>query len=394
MGIRKTIAPTAVALVLLAGTAVGVAFQRQLFAGRALGPTAEQSATVSSSQPAQAASVALSLPGDTYQLTFDAARDAMWFAVMSPGGPDTLYSYNVKDGRLTDWPLPDSDGNGFMSEIRIGSDGAVWITQDYRVIRFEPSTGETASLDLSTQVEGALPGAVDPGNPLPGTWVSAVAPDAEGGALVARNHVPFLTRLSSALKVRGTLPLPDGFDGTRDIAGLPGGSVTALSGPTQPGSLAVILPTGVLGSQTSVSGLRGNARLIVDSAGGRILVAGARATAYDLRGAGLPLVDSGSGFASWIAVDPRGGVSVYDYLQSSIYRVQLGHVTSQYALPKVTVPQQGWQMGGYSPTSGQGGGAASPQTVADPDIRAIAVDSDGTTWFVVGRDRTLMRIQL
>jgi hypothetical protein len=390
---RKAITSTAVSAVIMAVGILGFGLARSIWAGGVAseprsGPSSHR---VGASQPV--ATVALKLPGDTYQLTYDPQGDSLWFSVMSPAGPGTLYRYTLSDGSLDDWALPDSDGNGFFSEIRLGPDGSVWINQDYRVIRFEPSTGHMTSIDLELQVKGAMPGALDPGDPLPGTWVSGIAPDG-GGALIARNHVPFLTRLSSDLQLVGQIPLPDGFDGARDVASLPTNSIAVLSGPSQGGELAVLSSSGLTMARTEVSDLRGNARLVVDAAQGLILVAGARALGYTLLGLPSTFLNSGgSGFAWWVATDPQGGLVVYDYLGGSIDKIKAGAITADYKLPAVAVT------GDFVPepiAPDQSATAASPsqQAFADPDVRGIAVDSRGTTWFVVGRDGTLVRLDL
>jgi hypothetical protein len=151
-----------------------------------------------------------------YELTFDRSRNALWFASFR-SGPGVLTEYSIKTGDVATFALPAYTGNGFMSHVRVAPDGAVWVTTDYAIDRVDPATGQTRSLSLAETVDGALPGALDPSIPLPGTWVSAVAFDADARALVARNNVPFLQVVNPQLKLVGSIDIPPALAGAADM---------------------------------------------------------------------------------------------------------------------------------------------------------------------------------
>jgi streptogramin lyase len=318
--------------------------------------------------------VALQLPGEVYQLTYDPERDALWFAVMDPGMSSWVYRFDIATAKTNRWELPTAPGNGFLSEVRLASDGAVWVSEDYALARLVPESGQMTSLELDAKVPDALPD-----NPtLPGTWVSAFASDGTG-ALVARTGVPYLTRLSSDLKVVEKVPVPDGFAGARDVAVLPGGPIALLSGWSQSGQIAVLDPTGKQLSMFEAVNVGGNSRIAVDSAGAMV-ISETPSTSYTAAGTSSALLTGQTVNLSAVAADPISGVVAYDEVAGKLYRIDEGQLTGTVALPATSVTVMH--------------GGQTFRSEAPAYVRAMTVDKHGATWLIVGRDRTLERAQL
>jgi streptogramin lyase len=278
----------------------------------------------------------LALTAATYELTFDKSRDALWFASFA-GGTGWLTEYSIKNGDAHTFDLPAYTGNGFMSHVRVAPDGAVWVTTDYRVDRVDPVTGETRSLTLADAVDGALPGALDPRNPLPGTWVSALTLDASGRAFLARNNVPFLQIVDSELKPIGVIAVPTGFAGAVDMTLEPDGLhvVPSHANRTDGGAIRTVLLNGV-STPAEVSPLR-------DSAGGRMTM-----TILEPDGSTIAY-DSGIGQLRWTR--PNAASKIVNFVPHT------------------------------APRNAPNG---RPVTVAFyDDVTAAAIDDAGTLWFVV-----------
>jgi hypothetical protein len=319
--------------------------------------------------------VAMQLPGEVFQLTYDPARDALWFVLMDPGISSWVYRFDIATAKTDRWELPTAPGNGFLSEVRLASDGAVWVSEDYALARLVPESGQIASLVLDAKVPDALPDSPT----LPGTWVSGFATDGTGGALVARMGVPYLTRLSSDLKVIDKVPVPDSFAGARDVAVLPHGPIALLSGWSRPGQLAVLDPTGKQLLMFEAANVSGNSRIAVDSAGAMV-ISGTPSTSYTAAGTSNALLTGQTVNLSAVTADPSSGVVAYDEVAGMLYRIADGRLVGQVALPATSVTvMHGGQMF---------------RSEAPADVRAMAVDKHGATWLILGRDRTLERTQL
>ena len=373
MAPARTLLGRAILTIAAAGVAIAVVL------GTATLRNLRFSSPAGGSSSAPTAEVAVHLPGEVYQLAFDRSRDAMWFAYMAGGEGDWLYKLDLSTLSLQHWALPTYEGNGFLSQVLVGQDGSIWVDEDYRIIRFTPETAKVATLDLDLKVPGALPSALDPNSVNPGTWVSAMATTPDG-VVIGRQGVPFLTNISNELVASKGVPLPLGFTGCRDVAELPDGSIAILSGLSDPGRVAVLTGGGAVKSEWPITDISGNSRFAVDAAGG-IVVSQAPALALESNGAVGPLVAADPKLiASAVAADPRGGLSLFDGIASVMYRIDNGQIVSTVSLPTI----EGYVQHLGPPVQG----------VAYPDVRAMAVDSTGMTWFIVGRDGTLMRTNL
>ncbi len=157
------------------------------------------------------------LPSPVGEIVFDARTQTIWADAIAESTP-VLLGVSAKNGRLIrDVELPGDADIGVTHHLRISPDGSVWITRGYRVSRLEVATGRLESLRLSDDAPGRLPAATDANGPQPGTWISAIAFTGTGDALLARNSVTSLTRLSPQLTTIGHIPVPGDVPGPSDM---------------------------------------------------------------------------------------------------------------------------------------------------------------------------------
>jgi hypothetical protein len=115
--------------------------------------------------------------------------------------------------------------------------------------RFDPETERVSSLALDEEAPDALPDALDPGNPNPGTWISAIAPFGDG-VLVARKNVAAFVAYDSALELVSTIHVAPQFSGPSDLL-VEGSGVVALGGQTTLDRLALFSLDGALMRETA-----------------------------------------------------------------------------------------------------------------------------------------------
>jgi hypothetical protein len=313
------------------------------------------------------------LPGAVYQLGFDRSRESLWFAYMAPGIGDWLYEMKLGDQSLVKWDLPLGAGNGFVTRVEVAADGAIWVNEDYRLIRFEPSSELLTAIDFDPNVSDSDSQHQDP--MLPGTWVSAMAVDGDD-VLVARMNVPYLTRVSQHMAVVGTIPLPDGFDGARDLATLSDGSIAALSGWNEPPATAVLDSKGTVKSLVPISALAGDSRIVVVS--DAYFITETPGVLRTVDGSSRALVANAINVSAGAASE-TGALTLFDANANMVYRVVDQKIVSQASIPPVE--------GRVRPAGGE-----AIDVSAGPDVKAMVIDDRGVTWMVFGRDQTLVRL--
>lgn len=155
------------------------------------------------------------------ELTADPATGDLWVLSLDPAGQAgeaKLWRVDGASGATESFGLPETVAKGFTSgHVRVGQDGAVWVSLSREVARIDPVTSTVTSVSLPLEAEDALPGAYDTGADLPGTWISAILPDGDG-ALIARNNVPYLTRLGPDLSVTRGAAVDEAHAGAADLA--------------------------------------------------------------------------------------------------------------------------------------------------------------------------------
>ncbi len=161
-------------------------------------------------------SIILQMTGESHEMLSDTARKVIWFPEFS-GTELSLHQYSLGSGNSSTTRLGDSQASGIASHIRLAPDQSIWVSDDYMLYRYDPATEKVTSVSLPEKVNGALSGALDPSNPLPGTWVSAFVFDTSDEVLVARNNVPFLGVYSDSGNLVRQMPLPAGVTGPSDM---------------------------------------------------------------------------------------------------------------------------------------------------------------------------------
>jgi streptogramin lyase len=378
MGVRRAlrdvVSGTRFAVVALCGLVVGV-----IIAGIIHSPVLPDAGNAKPTQSASAATnadsvLAVKVDEDTYDLTYDAERGLVWFAVMQISGPDWLYAV-AADGESSRWSLPDSTHNGYLSHIIVDDEGAIWITQEYVLTRFDPTSETMRSVELPLESPFELVDALDPNNPAPGTWISAVAP-VPGGVVLARNNVAAILGYDRKLQPTRQVAIPQEYAGARDIIPDPVGLVV-LGGQTQLGRVAVISENGkVLRSGTISSGIP-ESRLV--PAGNNILVTGAPPSFISANDLGpTPAGACTASAHATVATAGAGGiVACYDSTTGSLLR---GVGEAAVAITQLPVEQS--EVVRPPP--------AGPVTVRTaPTITDMTVDVQGRVWFFVQNDHEL-----
>jgi streptogramin lyase len=181
-------------------------------------------------------------------MTFDARRNAFWFAYMGSSQTDYLYEFELATHTLTRSELPPTDHNGFLGRVAVAPDGSVWLTEEYRVVRFDPASGTMLSLKLAETDADAVYGGS------PGTWPSAIAFDSKGQTLIARHGLASLLVLDRTLDEVGRIPLPKAYGSVGDLVEVDGRIYTAADdGRT---GVAILDEDGTIASQTAFAAYR------------------------------------------------------------------------------------------------------------------------------------------
>ncbi|HXX60569.1 MAG TPA: hypothetical protein VEI48_04705 [Candidatus Sulfotelmatobacter sp.] len=300
-------------------------------------------------------------PGDILDMAYDPSSDAVWVPVVTQTG-DGQSLTEWRDGtQVGSWPLPSFPFPGINLRIKVDVGGAVWISTADTMMRFDPASDELASYAFSGDVIGGLPAATQDviGG---GSAITGFALDGTD-ALVARNNVPYLTRLGPALTQTATIPLPAGYAGATDLA------VTAdhniyLDLWESMGGVAILSPAGAALSFEPGNGER---LAVID---GQVLQSGV--------GGPPTWVTLGKGPATAAAIppdrmivvgDPRGGLTVA--VPTGVERVVDSTVVDRVSIPLTTV-------------STHAGGALGGVPLFQPT--AIVTDSSGMTWLAAGTE--------
>jgi hypothetical protein len=323
--------------------------------------------------------VSLTLPADSYDLAYDQARGVVWLAVMQISEPDWLYAVGA-DGSFERWPLPEVQHNGFLSQVEIDSQGAVWVTEEYVLTRFDPASGEASSIALSEEAPDAIPGALDPGNPNPGTWLSAIAPFGDG-VLAARNNVAAFVGYDSTLASVATIRVASPYAGPSDLL-VTGDRIVALGGQATLDRLALFSLDGTLVRETG--GIAATPETRLSSAGdSTILVTGNPPSIVTLTDLAIHQV-AGCGMAAGATMAEFGNgedTICYDRQSATIRRAGNGEaVVVQLEMTEGEI----WQP--------PPGGRVKVRTA--PTLSDMLVDRNQTLWFFILGSSELRGVQL
>ena len=146
----------------------------------------------------------------TYSLAWDETNKVLWYMVQFQGTDFALYRLDPATGETKRWALPTTDGNGFMDMVVVDATGAVWFDQSgIHLYRLDPVSGKLAHLDIDTKTKPV----VDQG----GVYISAIAADGDG-VLIARESLPYITRIDSGLHEVAKIQLPNSYVSSTELA--------------------------------------------------------------------------------------------------------------------------------------------------------------------------------
>ncbi len=135
------------------------------------------------------------LPEVAWDLEYDPVTDVLWFVAGS--GDDASLYYLEREALRRATNLPKDEYSGVHHRVQVLPEGDVMLNGDYGLIRYDAESGNVERLEFELASQDALPGALDPNNPLPGTWISAFTVN-DDLTYVARNNVPFVEVVDSA----------------------------------------------------------------------------------------------------------------------------------------------------------------------------------------------------
>jgi len=259
------------------------------------------------------------LPGRVVRLVSDPARNAFWFLGGVSGGPITLYRYDVATAALSSDPIAGTTYDETRDRLAIAPTGKLWIGAGYDLIEFDPEGRGQTSLTMPSfgpdvQVDPAA-GKADP-------WISGIAFDTNGAALVARNWVRSVARVSASLEVKGSVDVSDGFAMTGGVV-VAGGRVFVLADPAS----GLCLGVDATGSGT-LSNLKFEAPGIA-AVGNRVLLAGTPPGWIDAQG-GAAMIEPVLATADLVAAGPDGTAVLYDRAYGLMqWRDAAGKVSAQ-----------------------------------------------------------------
>ena len=146
----------------------------------------------------------------TYSLAWDGTHGVLWYTVQFSQTDSALYRLDPATGQTKRWALPATDYNGFLDMVVVDGTGAVWFDQSgVHLYRLDPASGKLARLDIDTQIKPV----VDQG----GVYITAIAADGDG-VWIARESLPYLTRIDAGLHEVGKIQLPNSYAGSTELA--------------------------------------------------------------------------------------------------------------------------------------------------------------------------------
>lgn len=326
----------------------------------------------------------MNIGGEAFSLALDESRGSAWFATFSPSGPDQLHELDLKLGSIRDWPLPDVDYNGFVSHVALAQDGAVWVSEPYALVRFDPQTEASSTLRFDLTDADQVENALDPGAPLPGTWISAFGVSGNS-VVVARNNVSALAVVSPSLSVSARLTLPETYAGAQSLVVASDGSMLVAPGATHTAGVGHFLPDGSLANVLPIAGTRvvslGPDVVVVDGVAGPAVLTSTSKFA-DARSLLWPSTSVAPGTTPgderWRFAVTGANEAVYDPYSNRV-TLSIDGTLRSLDLPKTT---------GHvtSPTGEQ------TTVTSHARVNDIVVTQSGTTWYLDGSNHSLVEL--
>lgn len=326
---------------------------------------------------------AVRLDTEAHDLVYDRLTNSLWLATMGSGGPDFLYRVDADTHESERWQLPETDHNGFLSEIEVADDGGVWIAYEYLLVHFDPET--------KTMVSHQFPIVQPEADRAGGTWISGLG--AAGDEVwVARNGLAVLVLLDSTMDQGQQLELPSSFVGAVDVA-TTGDELFALR-PGRDDGLGNITDGGVGifardGQLKAFAAAQATRLLVID---GRVLARGGDSTWAETAWIGpdgsVDLLEPGSNHALATAASTEAVITYelpFGPDPGLIERHEHGSTTIVVSFPKELVETTICRHGIRYPNpsvSPSPEPSCPPQWVGAPDITAMSVDASGALWYV------------
>lgn len=209
-------------------------------------------------------------PAPTYDLEFDRSRNRIWYSTLQTAGPDSLNWTDVASGEGGSVELPSTEYNGFVSETKLASDGAVWVSEPYRLVRFEPESGELRVLDMpdvATEFGVQPPGS---GEPLSGSWISSIATDGPN-AIVSRNSLLDVVWVDEQMGIEKSVSVDADHSGAMDMVVSEGYLYITAGYTSSAGVTAIELATGrAFPRSGAATSLDTEAGIVLASGAGRV----------------------------------------------------------------------------------------------------------------------------
>lgn len=249
------------------------------------------------------ASDGTALPGPVQQLVSDAGRKAFWFLGGNSGGPVELYRFDIEAAAISKHSIAGTTYDRVQNRLTIGLDGRLWIGAGQKLVVYDPDADRQAGV---TPPSSGSDIQTDPKAGKPDPWISGIAFDAGGNAVVARNWVRSLFRVNSSLALLpGRIDVSDGFSMTGGIV-VAGGRAFVLADPE--GGL-------ILGVDVTGTGKLFNTKLLAPAmaaVGDRVLTAGTPPGWIQADGSGGAMVAPVMASADLVASGPNGVCVLYN----------------------------------------------------------------------------------
>jgi hypothetical protein len=246
------------------------------------------------------------LPGAVSRLVSDPGWGSLWYLGGSVGGPIDLYRYEIATGTTTKKSLEGSAYDPAMLRLAIAPTGAIWIGSGWSIVVYDPATGAEKSLVPPDPGSDAQ---VDPASGKPNPWVSGIAFDASGNAVIARNWVRSLVVVDPSLNVVGTpVDVTDGFPMTGDLA-VAGSRAFLVVDPSSGLMISVDLTR--KGPNTKGGGDSKASASSLVAVGDRVLTAGSPPAWFDSSGGGVAMIEPALAAADLVATGPNGTSALY-----------------------------------------------------------------------------------
>jgi hypothetical protein len=159
--------------------------------------------------------------------------DQLYYVQSSIAGAVALHRFRLSTGEISTWEVPISAPLTPHTYLAVDSKATIWLAVGYLIASFDPATGTfTSTRENALNSAFASSDALDPANPLPGTWFNGLMAAGDGSILATRQNVlavlsesdageavvAQLEKKPAALLRVGGVPTPVAFDGGEAVS--------------------------------------------------------------------------------------------------------------------------------------------------------------------------------